>query len=1035
MDCRTHPLLTLTSLPLLVAGQLRLSFTLSLGFALNDPQSRIIPPGEAWEAFATALDPEGIPDMGLPKPAAEWLLAGSACAPAGTETTGLPVDVTVGNLQRRFLVAGDAEDDRVSAPSPRPFRNMPLSWNRTWGGTDQPDNPLGCGLVRENGILRLPNVTDRDLPSGLPGSASPACPGPMGFWPARMTGLGTYDNTWLHTRWPGVPDDFDWSFYHLAQPCQRFSGYLSGCEHFRVTNMHPDHAVIEGRLPCLRVRLFADYGGEQKPDWREAAVHADTLWLLPNALAGLILWHTTLPSVDERGTDIFRIVAALEAADEAPRPAEDFLAAPFMPVTEAAPEPVPPTVPDAAPEPEATPVLPVPEMAVPAMPAVAVPVLPQAPPDPDPNQPQDQPQARQAELARMVAGAKEDMRTALPEINAMLARQGLPLVQAEDVLASLDQQASEAAAMLDMPEPDLSDMLRQAGLPDDFMQKFTEIDELPMPEPKGFPSPEAFRQAAEQYVDTVCAKIDASEATRNTLLSGLFPERLFEEQQVLDSQVAELEQQLGLGPMDAVKARLAALPEPDGDMTSLAYLEQAESILGLEKGSATGQFIKMAGSARTELYSPDMLPLADVAGKFPDQAGAFARLQQAIAQLTEQPPEGLFDLRSLGLAAGLRPDALAELVALDPMPMGPPTPEEQAVVPPVLPDVPAPLAAPEPEPPAPQPEFVIPYDKDSLLAALAAGIPLEGVPLDGMDLRGAGLSGVCLSGLLLDRARCDNADFSGCDLTGTRFSGASLCGAKLAGANLTGASFAEADLTGADLTAARCEQADFTRARLKQACFAAAVCHHADFSGAGLSQSRWTGAQGKDVTFGPCRGAGADFSGAQLPGCAFEGAVLDQVLFADADLTSGTFQNSVLTETDFSRAGLRNLRVYDCRLAACRMAEADLSDCGWLRVTAEALDARNVTATGATFEECTLLRSDWACASARRARWLCCDLRGSRLDRLDLLDGALRGTHVGDASLAGASLFGADLYRMGINNQTVLLGTDLGDTCLTMGEL
>lgn len=1031
MNLRTHPHLTLTSLPVLIAGQLRMAFTLSLGFALNTPEGRLIPPAEAWDAAMQALEPEEIPDMGLPKPAAEWLMAGAACAPLGTETTGLPVDVTVGSLQRRFLVSGDAENDGISVPSPRPFRQMPLNWARTLGGTDHPQNPLGCGLAREKGLLRLPNVTDRN------DQTIPACPGALGLWPSRMQSLGTFDTAWLLSRWPGVPDNFDWSFYHLAQPCQRFPRFLTGCENIHITNMHPEHAVISGRLPGLRVRLFADYGTEDKPGWREATVCADTVWLFPNALAGLLLWHASLPTVDERGTDIYRIVAGLEPADAPSLSEETFLTAAFMDVAEAETEQPEPQIEEPA-------TLPAPEILAPAV-SAALPDMPDMPPVPE------LPEPPQATFAQLVSDAKNDLPGMLPDLNAALSRYGLPPVNADAVCAVLDKQAAQVANFMAMPLPDTNKILQQAGLPENYLQTLAEASDLPIPDRSLFPTPEAYTEAAHQYVDSIGEAMNLSQSARKTLLLGLLPESL---QQLADEQFAALGQESG-PDMQAVTAQIAKLSMDEGDAGTLAFLKQVESILGGEQGSMENQFINMTRTVRASLYAPDSLPLSDMANAFPDQTGAFSRL----SELIKQPPDGLFDLTSLGKAAGLSGIALATVSAIDPMPMALPSdtpdmpemlshPVEQSESRPATEleqshsasTVPDTAALPETPP-----DLAPPHDAESFLSALTAGHPLEGIPLQGLDgsgliLRGVSFVGLSLRGLLLDGACCADADFSGCDLSGARFSGASFAGARLVGADLTGCALAGADFTLADLAASDCTDADFTGARLTRATLADAVCHNADFSGTELSFSRWQGVQGRGVTFGcgvdcgPCRGVDADFSHAVLPGTTFAGAVLEQPRFVEAFLDSGTFQDCGLTDADFSRAMLHNLRMYDTHLTRGRFVDADLANCGWLRVTAENLDARNLTATSAVFEECTLQRSDWACTSARQARWLCCDLRGARLDRIDMLDGALRGSRLGDASLAGANLYNADLYRMGVNEHTVLLGANLENTCLTLAD-
>ncbi|MBR5051240.1 MAG: DUF2169 domain-containing protein, partial [Desulfovibrio sp.] len=96
-------LLVLTS-TLSVQGQLRRLFTASLSFSLKPgEEGLVLPEQDGWAACLASLEEGLSPDLGVPKPQAEWLMAGSACAPRGTRTAGLPVEVSVGSLKRSFM--------------------------------------------------------------------------------------------------------------------------------------------------------------------------------------------------------------------------------------------------------------------------------------------------------------------------------------------------------------------------------------------------------------------------------------------------------------------------------------------------------------------------------------------------------------------------------------------------------------------------------------------------------------------------------------------------------------------------------------------------------------------------------------------------------------------------------------------------------------------------------------------------------------------------------------------------------------------
>lgn len=310
MKIEKSPFLSCASQPLAHQGRLRQSVTIGLGFDLA--RSAPIPADQAWAAVIENLPESWCIDSGLPKKHAEWLLAGSAGTAGRTPRSELTVEIEVGVSRRSFSIRGHyREDGAVSL-----FSAMPLSWENTFGYPESPDNPLGHGeLAGRNGRIYPPEVRDTRDAANIP-----ACPGPRGAWPCRMRNMGTYDGAWLKQRWPGPPDDCDWSFYNLAQPAQHLPSGLRGDEALRLTGLHHEHPVILSRLPGKSLSIFVDYAAAGSS--RKVLPVLDTLWLFPNVQLGLLLWHALIPCKDEIATDIERLRLEMDSAE--PEPLADF---------------------------------------------------------------------------------------------------------------------------------------------------------------------------------------------------------------------------------------------------------------------------------------------------------------------------------------------------------------------------------------------------------------------------------------------------------------------------------------------------------------------------------------------------------------------------------------------------------------------------------------------------------------------------------------------------------------------------------------
>ncbi len=142
--------------------------------------------------------------------------------------------------------------------------------------------------------------------------------------PSRQRFAGTYDEGWLKRHFPGHAVDFDWSFYNTAPADQWLPGFLTGDERIRIVGMHPDHPVIDSRLPGMRVRAFLNLERDGSRTLNEVEMRCETVVLFPGALKGVVIYRGGCGIADIDGKDVVDTLLAYERLEEAPRPAEHY---------------------------------------------------------------------------------------------------------------------------------------------------------------------------------------------------------------------------------------------------------------------------------------------------------------------------------------------------------------------------------------------------------------------------------------------------------------------------------------------------------------------------------------------------------------------------------------------------------------------------------------------------------------------------------------------------------------------------------------
>ena len=253
-------------------------------------------------------------DLTGPKQSTDVVLNGHAYAPKAKPATAVTVTMKVHKVGKTLSVFGDRRWERgltgLSITPPQPFEKMPITYERAFGGWDavpdkiedqrlEPRNPIGTGFaLRAEHLLGkpLPNVED---PQYLISSWRDRPP-PVGFgtvasyWLPRLKYGGTYDDQWLKTRFPLLPDDFDERYFQSAPEDQQLPG-LRGGERVELINLSPNRFLafdLPRVVPGFRTRF-----GNDRIEHR-SRLH--TVVLEPDRPRVIMVWHTMLPIPNRR---------------------------------------------------------------------------------------------------------------------------------------------------------------------------------------------------------------------------------------------------------------------------------------------------------------------------------------------------------------------------------------------------------------------------------------------------------------------------------------------------------------------------------------------------------------------------------------------------------------------------------------------------------------------------------------------------------------------------------------------------------------
>ena len=248
-------------------------------------------------------------DFAPVKQMTDIIVVGKAVPPGATPASRVMVRLEVQGRAKDIAVFGERRWVRALGglvPSPPiPFVEMPLSFDRAFGGIDDSRGETSVAVERRNlaGVgfhryrtaaaidgMPLPNLEDPRALITQPGDR----PEPIGLgfigrtWQPRVDYGGTYDQSWRDQVCPLLPADFDDCYFQAAPVDQQFPLFMGG-ELIRCVHM-ATKPVVEYRMPALRVPVvfwFADGAQHQQGV-------LDTVVLEPHEGLAMLTWRTRI---------------------------------------------------------------------------------------------------------------------------------------------------------------------------------------------------------------------------------------------------------------------------------------------------------------------------------------------------------------------------------------------------------------------------------------------------------------------------------------------------------------------------------------------------------------------------------------------------------------------------------------------------------------------------------------------------------------------------------------------------------------------
>ncbi|QHS37874.1 DUF2169 domain-containing protein [Alcaligenes faecalis] len=269
-----------------------------------------------WQSVSDLMQDDDVLDLALPKPCAEFLVSGHACAPGGEPVSQLAVQARVGPIEKQLAVFGQRQWRQGRPGEAEPFTRVPLDGSRSWGGAEYPDNPAGMGMeaASPGEPLCLPQVEPwegrlhRSGQQGRPAGLGPVSP----LRPRRFRLAGRYEPAWQQGD-PGMMlDSLDPHFFNAAEPDQwwREQSHWPADSSWELHHLHAQRPRWSGSLPQWEAICW--YQDRRLPGLQKLELRHTTVWFFPDLGHMLLLYQGSVPVQDAQAQDVNLLMPALE---------------------------------------------------------------------------------------------------------------------------------------------------------------------------------------------------------------------------------------------------------------------------------------------------------------------------------------------------------------------------------------------------------------------------------------------------------------------------------------------------------------------------------------------------------------------------------------------------------------------------------------------------------------------------------------------------------------------------------------------------
>lgn len=266
-----------------------------------------------------------IMDMVMPKPTAEFMLAGSAWNPTVNSNQPATAAIQFGKVEKRLRIQGNRHWYKgllgYKLSPPENWESVFINDQAAFGGEGFDDNPFGTGYKIDDKTVVAPNIEDEKYSVKKIGKKYAAA----GFGSLNVNHSqrsqynGNYKTKdWLENHFPNLAPDTDFRLFQAARKDQHLPDFLKGDESYTLTNLVNNTPVFEGCLPGVYPRSFVQTS-DKKDKFKEIPLHLDTVWLFPDINVGALIWHGQIEVSQLDARDIESNLIAYEALKDEPR--------------------------------------------------------------------------------------------------------------------------------------------------------------------------------------------------------------------------------------------------------------------------------------------------------------------------------------------------------------------------------------------------------------------------------------------------------------------------------------------------------------------------------------------------------------------------------------------------------------------------------------------------------------------------------------------------------------------------------------------